>query len=158
MDDLDCRILSTISERGYDVIFVGAETDEVPAFCYSVGLRATTGQPDVVVIGLRAEMAIFVVNEYCLRVKVGERFEPGGRYLGFLNEFPVSFERVDAVHYHSYLRFNSWGYAGTEANALQLVYPNTSGVWPWDAEADEWFRRYQRLLTTDGRPVANESA
>jgi len=30
---------------------------------------------------------------------------------------------------------------------LQLVYPNTSGVWPWDEAADDWFRSWQPILS-----------
>jgi hypothetical protein len=39
-----------------------------------------------------------------------------------------------------------WLYGGGPFDALQLIYPTTSGVWPWDAEADEWLRVWQPLL------------
>ena len=157
MDDLDCRILATISDQGYDVVSVGADGDATPSFSYSVGMAASLKRPDVIVIGLSIELGGRLVDEYCRRTKSGERFKVGDRYRGFLDGFDVCFEHVAPSNYETYLRFNVWGYGGRKVEALQLLYPNTSAVWPWEAEAGDWFRSYQRILTADGR-TANDEA
>ena len=75
MDDLDCRILATISDQGYDVVSVGADGDAMPSFSYSMGMAASLKRPDVIVIGLSIDLGGRLVDEYCRRSKSGERFK-----------------------------------------------------------------------------------
>ncbi|RUX71406.1 DUF4262 domain-containing protein, partial [Mesorhizobium sp. M7A.F.Ca.CA.004.08.2.1] len=35
---------------------------------------------------------------------------------------------------------------------LQLIYPTVDGIWPWQAEASNWFRAWQPLLDTAPSP------
>jgi hypothetical protein len=95
-------------------------------------------------------MAHFVVNEYNRRVQAGEAFVPGKRYAGFLEGFEVEVRSVDSSFYEEYFGYDLWLYKGANFEVLQLVYPNTSGVWPWDAQASEWFKSWQPLLCSQG--------
>jgi hypothetical protein len=105
----------------------------------------------VVVIGLKREMAHFVVNEYNHRVRAGERFLPGQRYAGFLEGFDVQFEVVAKKHFRNYFGWGRWLYKGDHFEVLQIVYPTTTGVWPWDDAADDWFRARQPRLSEQAR-------
>jgi hypothetical protein len=31
-------------------------------------------------------------------------------------------------------------YGERKLSAVQLIYPTTQGVWPWDAKASKWFK------------------
>ena len=115
---------------GCHVIHVLAEGDE-PPFSYSVGIQRTATAPEVIIVGLKREISHFLVNEYNERVRAGERFAPGRFYAGFLENFEVTFESVDREHYRGHLGWARWLYDGDEFEVLQLVYPTTSGVWPW---------------------------
>ena len=35
---------------------------------------------------------------------------------------------------------------GNSFPVLQLVFPDKSGIWPWDENASEEFKRYQPVL------------
>jgi hypothetical protein len=147
MSDFDQRTLEHIERFGCSVMHIAAE-DDLPPFTYSVGIKKTSAAPEVVVIGLKEPIAHFIVNEYNRRVRAGEVFLPGTRYAGFIEGFEVKAERVEKSFYEEYFGRNLWLYGGASFEVLQLVYPNKSGVWPWQAEADEWFRSWQPVLTS----------
>jgi hypothetical protein len=146
----DEKALADIEKYGCHVIHV-LEDEEGPPFSYSVGVQKSSGAPEVIVIGLKQPIAHFVVNEYNRRVRAGERFERGARYEGFLEGFSVQFGAVARRHFDAYLGWDKWLYGGKAFEVLQIIYPTTNGVWPWDANASEAFRERQPLL---GEPAA----
>lgn len=147
MDEADRKILENIERFGCSVMHVAAE-DNLPPFAFSVGITRTSSAPEVVVVGLKEPIAHFIVNEYNRRVRAGVVFRLGERYSGFIEGFEVIAERVDEAFYEEYFGYNLWLYQGPKFEVVQLVYPNTSGVWPWDSEASEWFRSWQPVLTS----------
>jgi Domain of unknown function (DUF4262) len=149
MDAAEEEALANIKRVGCHVIHVFAE-DDLPAFSYSVGIQRSAGAPEVIVIGLKHEVAHIVVNEYNNRVQDGERFTTGELYAGFLENFEVTFERVDRRHYQEHLGWDLWLYGGDDFEVLQLIYPTRSGVWPWDPEGPRLFGSLQPILTASG--------
>lgn len=147
MDPRERKALADIDRYGCHVINVMAE-DELPPFTYSVGVSRSSGRPEVVVIGLKQELAHAVVNDYNQRGQAGEVFTPGELYSDFLEGFDVTFERVDRAFYAEYFGWDLWLYGGPEFDALQLVYPTTDGHWPWQPGASDWFRARQPILTS----------
>lgn len=147
MDDFDRKTHDDIERFGCSVIHVLAE-DELPPFSYSVGIAKMSSSPEVVVVGLKQPIAHFVVNEYNRRVRSGEVFRPGGQYSGFLGGFDVVFEKVDLEFYREYFGYDIAFHKGTNFDVLQVVYPDTSGRWPWQPDASEGFRRWQPILTS----------
>ncbi|HXU87235.1 MAG TPA: DUF4262 domain-containing protein [Methylomirabilota bacterium] len=146
MDAGEKKALADIEQYGCHVIHV-LEDEEGPPFSYSVGVQKTSGAPEVMVIGLKQPIAHFVVNEYNTRVRAGERFLPGSRYDGFLEGFRVQFEVVAAEHFDEYLGWDKWLYGGKNFEALQIIYPTTDGIWPWESGASDWFRQRQPILS-----------
>jgi hypothetical protein len=74
------KALKDINTYGCHVISV-LEDDEHPPFTYSIGIEQTTGKPEMIVAGLKRELAHWMINEYNSRVRAGERFAPGQRGL-----------------------------------------------------------------------------
>jgi hypothetical protein len=145
MDAGERKALADIERYGCHVIHVMAE-DELPPFSYSVGIQRSSGAPELIVIGLKQPLAHFIVNEYNDRVRAGERFTPRQRVSGFIEGFECEVRAVHPSRHADYMGWDIWLYGRGRFDALQLVYPTTSGVWPWDAEADEWLRVWQPLL------------
>lgn len=145
MDPDEEKALADIEKYGCHIIHVMAEGEAAP-FSYSIGIWRSTGAPELVEVGLKPPIAQFAINEYNRRVRSGERFEDGQFAGGFLEGFDCLFREVDRAHYRDYLGWARWLYRGNDFPTLQLVYPTTSGVWPWQPEASEWFRRWQTLL------------
>ena len=147
MDESDKRLLENIAKFGCQVMHI-SEEDDLPPFAYSVGIQKSSSAPEVVVIGLKQPLAHSVVNEYNKRIRNGEKFEIGKNYSNFIEGFEVLVSKVDKSHYREYFGFNRWLYEGDNFDIVQLVYPNTSGIWPWQKESDDWFRSWQPVLAS----------
>ncbi|MBH9554051.1 DUF4262 domain-containing protein [Inhella gelatinilytica] len=146
MTEYEQNIHTHIEKCGCSVTSVFDPDGDEPPFSYSIGIAQSSQAPELIVVGLKPEISHWLVNEYNRRVRAGERFSPGVLYADFLEGFEVQFGLVDRQHRAEYMRSASWLYGGPDFEALQMLWPSTSGVWPWDSEASEWFRANQPLL------------
>jgi Domain of unknown function (DUF4262) len=146
MDASERKALEDIQQHGCHIIYVMAE-DDLPPFAYTIGIQRTSHAPELIVIGLKQPIACFVLNEYNRRIRQGEKFNDGQMSGGFLEGFECQFQTVHRTHYPEYLGWAQWLYKREEFDTLQIVYPNTSGVWPWQNEADECFKSWQPILS-----------
>lgn len=146
MNDYEKTILANIEAFGCSVTSVSDPEGEQPPFSYSIGIARSAGAPEVIVVGLAPKLGHWMVNEYNRRVGSGERFERGTLYEGFLDGFAVQFGPVGRTHREHYMRSATWLHDGPDFEAVQLIWPSTSGAWPWDAEASDWFRANRPVL------------
>ena len=145
MDEQERRTLEHIERHGCSVMHV-MEDGDGPPFAYSVGISRSSAAPEVLVIGLKQQLAHAMVNHYNARVRAGDRFVVGQRYAGFLVGFDVEIAQVAPAYYRTYVGWDLWLYQGPSFEVLQLVYPDTRGTWPWQPEATEAFKARQPLL------------
>ena len=150
LDKHEQKALDDIEKYGCHILQVFAEGD-LPPFSYSLGIAATASRPDLCVIGLKESVAGALINIYSERCHAGETFAPGKLYSGFLDDFDICFEVVSRKFYEEYFGWSIWYNRGTEFSMLQLIYPTTSGVFPWSKEVSDGFKSWQRVLTEDGR-------
>ncbi len=136
MDAQEIKALKNIMEHGCHVINVFEEAD-LPRFSYSIGIQKNFNKPELIVLGLNHELANWLINEYCLRIKSGEQFETDKLYSGFLDSFEVQFKTVSKSNYKEYLGWGNWLYKSDDFDTLQLIYPTTNGIWPWEENAPE---------------------
>jgi len=145
MDEHELKAVADIERYGCHIIHVFAE-DDLPSFSYSVGIWRSSRKPELIVIGLKQEISHFIVNEYNRRVRAGEEFSDSQTAGGFVEGFDCVFREVDRAHYNDYMGWDRWLYDGDDFPTLQLIYPTTSGIWPWQPEASDWFRKWQTIL------------
>ena len=150
-DEFEAKALADIEKYGCHVIRVFAEGG-LPEFCYSVGIQKSCGAPELIVIGLKTELAHWIINEYNARVRSEGTLQVGKYYSGFIDGFDCLLQSVDRKHYQEYLGWDNWLYDGPNYSAVQLIYPTKTGIWPWQPEAAD-IRRWQPVLSTDGLPV-----
>lgn len=145
MSNPEDKVAKNIAEYGCHVIHV-FEEGEFTRFTYSIGIQECTGQPELIVTGLKRELAHWIVNEYNGRIRNGEEFEVGKKYDGFLGNFDVFFMPVEEEHYDEYFGQSQRHYKGNNFSVLQLVFPNSSGVWHWEPEATDDFKWFMPVL------------
>jgi hypothetical protein len=145
MDKAERKAISDIEQYGCHIIHVFGE-GELPPFTYSVGIWKSSHRPELIVVGLKQEIAHFVVNEYNRRVRAGEELRDGKVVSGFLEGFDCLLREVDRAYYIDYLGWDRWLYRGNEFPTFQLIWPTTTGIWPWQSEASDGFRKRQALL------------
>jgi hypothetical protein len=104
-----------LAATGWAVLGV---TAAVP-FSYTIGMAATLGAPELIVIGLPAETAARLVNDIGDQLRAGRRFEPGHLYDGLLaGDYVVRFDAIhpsrydayvmQAINFHSHGEFPLW--------------------------------------------------
>lgn|SRR5690606_18113021 len=139
------KCIADIATHDLHVLRVHGDNDW-PEFTYSVGLHERFGIPEVIILGLRGELAHSLLNELAARAREGERIAAGDTLSGLLEGFDVVLLPVPEHHIEPHFGWALWYYDGRPFPAVQLVYPTTSGIWPWDPEASEHFKANQPLL------------
>jgi hypothetical protein len=124
-DDLVQRVQGAIARRGFGIVSVMGSARS-PEFSYTVGLTEQ-GLPELVVLAVRPAEAVRLLDVWAdyLREKSvvlpGETLESGPWLLE-----AVAVERPEEhllVAHHLY---------GERLRALQLVWADDAGRWPWD--------------------------
>jgi Domain of unknown function (DUF4262) len=142
VDPSEKAVLADIDRYGWHGLWT-REDDEGPQFTYSIGFYRTLGAPEVIVAGIRSELAHPLLWEAYHRARRGEALAPGRLYDGFLDGHPVTFANVTGDARGDYFGFAHWYYKA-DFPALQLVWPSADGGrWPWDSES---LARQQPLL------------
>ncbi len=125
------RAQVTVAEHGFLVLVVD---DDLQPFAYTAGLYDTCGHPELVVFGLGRDQAYDVLQFLGERVRDGALRVADGSELAVpglpLRAFTLP-NPADVV-----FRANWLGYREPEnsVTALQLVYPDGHGVWPWEPD------------------------
>jgi hypothetical protein len=149
VDNEDQKAHDDIEQFGCHVINV-MEGEEEPQFTYSIGINKKQDKPDLIIVGLKRELAHSVINNYKDRLLDGETFETGVFYSGFLGNFDVCFIEVDKSHYKDHFGWGLWLHEGDNFNVLQLVWPTTDGQWPWSTEKSDFYKWAQPILNDSG--------
>ncbi len=152
MEDEDKRALDNIEKYGCHILQI-MEGEFNPPFSYSIGIQKTSNAPELIIVGLKNNLSGWIINEYCRRVSNGERFIENRYYEGFIGGFSVTFKKVNKEHYKEYLGWALWLYKNDNFEVLQMIYPTTSGVWPWDPQAPQDFLESIRTLYDDRKDL-----
>ena len=147
VNDEDKKAFENIKDYGCHILNV-MEDEHGPSFSYSIGIQQCLGKPELLVHGLNQELAQAMINDYNFRLKEGEEFIPGKYYDDFLEGFKVCFTEVDLKFYDDYFGWGKWLYKGTDFKVLQLIWPTTEGLWPWDEHGSEYYSWSQPILNS----------
>lgn len=139
------KVLTDIAEYGCHIVSV-PEDGETPDYAFTVGFWQSWQHPEVVVVGLAEEVAYDLLNAVADQLDDGARFTPGQVVSGLLDTYPVTFKPIPASHHPGYLGTACWANEGAAFEALQLVYPDKLGRYPWHDGVALGFRDIQPLL------------
>jgi hypothetical protein len=153
MPEIDPRVLRDIAAYGFHVVKV-REDDAGPAHAFTIGLHETHDHPEIVVAGPDLDVLHQLVNAVAADVRDGRRFEAGQACAGIVQGLSCHFRRVHLSNYGDFLGYAGWYYQGAPFPALQCVWPDPSGRFPWDAGFEPELRRFQPDLGAPWRPVA----
>jgi hypothetical protein len=136
-DYLD-ELRETIRGHGWAVQFV--ESDRRP-FAYTIGLH-DRGLPELLICGLPPDIATRVLNSIAhMIVDDGTVLAPA-MHIDYQDRFLI--EVVEVQHPDVHLKF-AVRLCGPRVRALQLVWADDCGRWPWDTGWDHG-RRWQPVL------------
>ena len=140
------HILDEIEDKGFTIPYIESDGYN-PRFGYSIGLYKTFNHPELILIGLDVESTSAIINNIQSEIEKGTKFIEGVDYHGFLVDLPIQFVEVRKENYKDYLGYAGW-YNGNSINfpALQVVWPDRDGNYPWETNFNEKFRFKQPLL------------
>lgn len=121
-DGYEDIVLENIEEFGWHVVLV-PDDEEGPGFAYSIGQ-----EPEVVVFGLEPDILHAIVNA----AGEAEAIPVDVPLTGYLEGCPVVFKRVSKERYKDVFGYALWYHEGDGFDALQCVWPDKAGKFPWD--------------------------
>jgi hypothetical protein len=141
----DKKLLMTLEEWGWYVLKVGAG-ETTPPFAYSIGLFEHFKHPEIIIFGLNLETMHTLINDAAKQIQHGHAYASSQRYDDLLKQYECEFRTVNPSRYDGFLNYGLWFYGGSQFPALQLVWPDREGRFPWELNFDERFRREQVIL------------
>ncbi|HEX6803641.1 MAG TPA: DUF4262 domain-containing protein [Terriglobales bacterium] len=137
VDDVEkhgCHVLSVREEGGF------------PGWCYTIGLADVLGCPELIVIGLKLDVAHWLLNECARRLQQGLRLEESQRVDGLLSNVECEFRAIEKRWIRQTMGYAVWYNGGDGFGVLQCVYPDLGKHFPWDEGFDDSWRKRQPLL------------
>lgn len=152
-DDSDRKLLFDVETYGWHMVVI-EQDDEGPEYIFTVGLYYSFEHPEVVIMGLPRNVMCQLLQDMVKRIQEGKRYSESNLD-NELASFPIAFRDIDISRYQADLGYATWFYKNlpTPFPALQFVWPDKCGKFPWEDEYDKHFLTLQHPLYT-GEPKA----
>lgn len=130
-------VVKAIAEHGVMIqgVFAGEDDEPAPPFAYTVGL-AMEDHPELIVFGLPMETAQAILNDLAIeRVLKGRKNLTAGQELrDVVKNYPVRLVQVVDSSTHLTVANALFQQEPEPIAALQVVFPDRDGRWPWDPQ------------------------
>lgn len=136
-----------IARHGWAVQAVFAEKDS-PGFAYTAGLSAF-GLPELIVFGLPPPVAHQLLNQLGRRLRDGEALSQDTDLLDVVEGYPARLVPAPRSATDQYMFATQRRYP--HYRALQLVWSDPAGRFPWDPAFDPKYRPLQPVLDATPR-------
>lgn len=147
MNTVDKKMLRDIERYGWHVLKV-TEDSEGPAFAFTIGLYHSFKHPEVLMIGLDLDFMHSILNNIGDDVRKRLRYEEGQTYPEIVENYDCSFQKIERQFYTDYLGTAMYFYNPESFPALQCVYPDKEGRYPWHKGCSKAFREQQPVFTS----------
>jgi len=145
------KLVDDIEKYGCHVVQVSAGNG-FPGWSFTIGLEELLGVPELIVIGLKDEVAHSLLNECAHRLQEGIRLGPRRRERGLLSDVECEFRPVEKRWLKQTMGYAAWFYGGDDFQALQCVYPDLANRFPWEEGFSKDWRSRQPLLFPHSLP------
>ena len=130
-NEYEKELLLRVKESGWQSTHVFADTDGDPSFTYSTGFWQALGRPEVIVFDFPARLAHDVIGQTFRLLSDGADIQTEKPVTNILSGESVYFFAVDEEAKSEYLLSSKWFYKGNQFPAIQMVWPDPSGSFPW---------------------------
>lgn len=150
LDQQEQAFVGHIRESGWTRTNVFGD-EAGPGFSYTTGFWLNTGQPEIVIFGLKSEIAHDVCWDLFRSAKAGNALRIGGLSNDVFGNLPAYAFSVGERHYKDHLGWSMWFYsAANPFPCLQIVWPDRNGRFPWEHGFDSEFEGLQTDLSELG--------
>ncbi|NQX95615.1 MAG: DUF4262 domain-containing protein [Erythrobacter sp.] len=150
LSEMDQRLISNIDEFGCHILWVFDPDGEDLDFAYSIGFETTLGQPDVLISGLPSSTSKSLINDTLALCREGFELFDFARTDRLIDGYDCVFRSIREDSLPDYFGTAFWYYRTQTdllmTRAVQMVWPDRSGTFPWEDSFDESFRAEQDEL------------
>jgi len=140
-DNVERKVVESLNRGELHIIHVGA-SDLGPSFSYTIGLTQLHAHPELLITELPFQNANNVLHSAFDCVSEGMRFGHLDKALHVVSaQLPACFLQIPPEVRDKHLTMASWANGREEFDALQCVWPDRNGLFPWDAEYDPGFHQ-----------------
>jgi hypothetical protein len=134
-------IADLVNQHGWAI----ADIDGDAPFAYTAGLGRLLSHPELIVTGMPGSVAGPILHAAVRRIRDGHALRPGQRANGLIGVYdaivvPVGRDQLGM------LAFARDYWLDGEVQAVQVVWPDRGGRFPWDEDAAPGFAANQPLL------------
>jgi hypothetical protein len=124
------KVDENIDKYGFHITYV-LEDEKGASLCYSTGLFKNYKIPEIFISGLPQNLSFDLVGDYAEKFKektvpIKLKINSPTEYF----EFQILFIEVDNKNLEEYVYSSSRFYGDNEYKYLQLIYPDTKGLFP----------------------------
>ena len=138
-------MLGNIEKHGWHCNWVETK-DGGPSFAYTIGLFSSYGHPEIIVFGFGADFAHELLSEVAAFAMARQPLDMNLPTDQLLKGFSCLFIEVPTSEKEGHALSARWYYEDAPFPMYQLVWPSTSGMFPWDSHADASFHQSQPVL------------
>lgn len=138
------KVLENIKRVGWHCTAVLAGENS-PPFTYTVGLFKTHGMPELLIIGLPDTLSYKLLDDM-IGLLLKDELDLSVPSDIIIKNYSVFFVEIDKRHFADYIKSAIWFNDGVDFPAYQMVWPSQDGLFPWDKDATEAYRKAQPLL------------
>lgn len=149
------KIISNVRTHDFHIVAVREEEDS-PQFFYTIGLHYHYQHPELMIMGVNANLAYDIFWRAHALIKSGGTIQPWTNLPIDLTHSPMKSVPIDADNYTEFLGIGMWFYrslGNTRPDtfpAIQFVWPDVwNNIYPWEAGYDKGFLDAQTVLCSD---------
>jgi hypothetical protein len=144
-DDAERKVLADVKQCGWHCLNIFEENGQ-PPWTFSIGFHQTWDFPELIVIGLKREVAHSTLNLVAMQLAEGRRLDLASASDELFNDISFCFIEVSKQLYGEYVGTARWFYGGNDFPLYQIVWPSRDGYFPWNEQASESFKQWQPIL------------
>jgi hypothetical protein len=148
-DSAERSFVASIREHGWFGSAVMPDTAG-PSFSFTTGFWVNAQKPELIVFGMRNEIAHQIFWDLFRDAQAGKDLPVGVRTGEVFSNFAAYVFPVARRHYPLYFGWSRWFYAGDDFPCLQIVWPDRGRLFPWEAGFDPALAGNQIDLTEYG--------
>jgi hypothetical protein len=148
-DESEAAFVARIKEHGWFRTSVLGD-EEGPGFSYTTGFWVNAKRPELIMFGLKDEIVHDIFWDAFRDAKAGQSLVLGTPIHDLFGNLPAWVFPVATRHYANFLGWSRWFYAGDDFPCLQIVWPDRTGLFPWQDGFDPAFEADQLDLSEGG--------
>ena len=157
LSEIERKIVANVDMHGCHLNGVFDPDGEGPSFVYSIGFTKTLektgkpGYPEVIIFGLPGDFCGPAINQLLAMCAAGQSLSEGEHLEGFFGDYDgvvrmVHPSQIDEDYFNSAMWFHRTQMDRELTNVAMLVWPDASGIYPWEDGCEEWVRADQPAI------------